>query len=438
MSVYGYDRKTTPYLDSLRSSTVVFENAFSLGPSSASMSGTLTSTVPLTRGAYYSIPDALPTISEALPDAYTCLGVHSHGYFVSEGGFAKGFDKYRQLDMAGGRTEGINLASTAKASVKRILPESSRAYSVAQSAYRTLKEAVATPSDPRVNGQQAVEVGLNLLERHSQPVFMWIHLMDTHSPYIPDMDILSEFNPNLTERDISKLIVYRNANDKVEYEDDRTQALIDVYDAEIRRTDAILRSFIEGVRSMPSLDSPAIIISADHGEAFGEHGWIGHPPEALYDETLHIPLLVKDPERSSATKSRVVSSLDLGPTICDLTDTEPPDSFQGVSLFSSSENEPTAAVSLATHDRQSELRRENLGIRHRTEEWAYIYRETAPDELYRVSESENIAESEPEMVAEFRDQINPIKEALDYGDEGGLRVSTANKQRLKQLGYLKD
>jgi len=56
ISLFGYNRETTPFLDSLTDNAIIYPNAFSVGPASYCMSGVLSSTLPLTEGAYHTIP----------------------------------------------------------------------------------------------------------------------------------------------------------------------------------------------------------------------------------------------------------------------------------------------------------------------------------------------------------------------------------------------
>jgi len=213
--------------------------------------------------------------------------------------------------------------------------------------------------------------------------------------------------------------------------------MIDTYDAEVRRTDGLLEDFVESTQTDSTFDDPVYILSADHGEAFGEHGWMGHPPESLYDESLWIPLLLYDPESEDHGRDgTVVSSLDIGPTICEIAGSEPPTSFRGKSLLDTSEWDREGVYSLASHESRWVLSREKLGIRYRTSDWSYIYRESADDELYRPGESENMMEAYPDRSRALRDEIDPVLAEIKFPDECNLAVSQENKDRLRDLGYI--
>ena len=129
------------------------------------------------------------------------------------------------------------------------------------------------------------------------PLFLYTHLMEPHAPY--------DFGPKQgTERE-------------------RYLFAAGVADAEIRRVLAVLDARF-GNRW-------ALFVSADHGEAFGEHATFGHA-KTLYEELLHVPLLVRGPMFPPRTIATPVGLVDLGPTILDLFGLPTPATFLGQSL----------------------------------------------------------------------------------------------------------
>jgi arylsulfatase A-like enzyme len=124
-----------------------------------------------------------------------------------------------------------------------------------------------------------VAAALDWLVAHPGPVFAWVHLFDPHAPYAPP----AEF------------------------------AAPDPYRGEIAAVDFALRSLVEGFGARPE---PALIaVTADHGEAFGEHGEQSHSLLA-YDTTLRVPLILHGPGISSVRRVRTpVSTVDLPATL---------------------------------------------------------------------------------------------------------------------------
>jgi arylsulfatase A-like enzyme len=113
---------------------------------------------------------------------------------------------------------------------------------------------------------------------------------------------------------------------------EKTLHLTSQYDGAIAYLDDRLRDLVESLRTLGVYDNSLIIVTADHGEGFGEHGYLGHG-RSLYQEQLHVPLVVKYPhERDGATVDSLVSSLDLLPTVLDVVGEPAPSGIEGESL----------------------------------------------------------------------------------------------------------
>jgi len=261
--------------------------------------------------------------------------------------------------------------------------------------------------------------------------------MDTHSPYLPDMDILRKFNPDITRRDVSNLTVFRNERETVDQEDKRVGNLIDLYDAEVRRMDGILEDLIS--ERLGELKSPVVLFSADHGEAFGEHGDLGHQARALYDETLHVPLIVINPPASmheGSVERSLTSTLDIAPTICDIAGGSQPETFQGNSLFNDSDSVNGPVYSVSSHSENGEVNPSLLNIRYRSEDIAYVYRESGEDEIYTIPEGMEPNVDFDKQISEVQENILSIKNNLQYSASADLDVTAADEERLRALGYL--
>ncbi len=113
------------------------------------------------------------------------------------------------------------------------------------------------------------------------------------------------------------------------------------YDGEIRCTDELLGRLWQRLRELQLWNNTAVIVTADHGEEFFEHGTKGHKNN-LFDESLHVPLVVKPP-RSIRPKrdARLVSLIDLYPTILELANIEPGVPYHGRSLLRPAPAKPT-------------------------------------------------------------------------------------------------
>ena len=95
--------------------------------------------------------------------------------------------------------------------------------------------------------------------------------------------------------------------------------LVDLYDAEVAENDAGFGKLIDDLRRRHLLESTVIVLVSDHGEEFHEHGGFEHG-STLYQDQLHVPLIVRAPGFSSGRRtSAVVQQIDLFPTLLDLT-----------------------------------------------------------------------------------------------------------------------
>ena len=140
---------------------------------------------------------------------------------------------------------------------------------------------------------------------HGQPYFIYLHFNDPHYPYLRHEPW---YGP----------------------QEDEFQDLLAAYDSEIRYVD-------EKIRELYALfdwgKNTLLIITADHGEEFKEHGHIGHG-KTLYQEVLHVPLIMSFPRRLMGPKiiTDPVSTLDVLPTVLDMLDISLPDKTAGISL----------------------------------------------------------------------------------------------------------
>jgi arylsulfatase A-like enzyme len=110
------------------------------------------------------------------------------------------------------------------------------------------------------------------------------------------------------------------------------QEILDAYDASVMSLDAELRALFAALRERGVLDHAVVVVTADHGEEFQEHTARGHG-KTLYDEVLHVPLIVVAPGAPHAgVVEHLVSSVDIAPTVLELAGLPVPASFEGTSF----------------------------------------------------------------------------------------------------------
>jgi arylsulfatase A-like enzyme len=156
--------------------------------------------------------------------------------------------------------------------------------------------------------------------------FLYVHYMDVHSPYKPPRPYRAQFVGEKRGRTIH--VHGPVPKDATAADVDYSGAL---YDAEIRALDDHLHALLTEVSALGLDSSTTVVLTADHGEEFNEHGGMGHGT-TLHGELIHVPLIVRLPGGGTGKRLSVpVSLVDLWPTLAELTAT-PATAGDGVSL----------------------------------------------------------------------------------------------------------
>ncbi len=279
LSCYGHPRRTTPFIDRIAAEGVRFSRAYSTtswtAPALASM---LTSSYPTRHGvdqtargddpAWGVIPEDLPSLPELLRQhGYRTYGLTANFSLPAERGFGRGFDRYRCVGAVG---------------VDKVREE----------AAGWLVEL----SDPA-------------------PWFFWLHLFDPHAPYEAREPWLTRVEPAPAVRhaDLDHLPAERIPALVPGLDAGRLDYLKTLYDSEIRAVDDYLHELFEAV---PRAREALVLIVADHGEEFLEHGGTLHG-KTLFEEVVRIPFILRSPDRALAgsVSDRPVSLVDVLPTL---------------------------------------------------------------------------------------------------------------------------
>jgi arylsulfatase len=278
------------FFDSLTDRSISFSNAFSVS------SHTREAMPPLLSGkrpsefaanGFVQVSEEETLAGRLRAEGYATGGFHSNPYLSRAYGFDLGFDEFYD-DLVLGGSKVIALAQ--QALDRFVLNRGGQYYARA----------------PEIN-----ERSLDWLDGVYSPVFLWNHYMDPHGPYHAPKRHFAE--RDLTASEAESL--YRRAWKKPEsITDEEQQLLRDSYDDEIRYLDAKLESFFDELERRDRLEDALVIVTADHGDAFGEHGYYTHP-RYLHDTLIHVPLLVSPPGGSATDVDDLVSTLDIVPTI---------------------------------------------------------------------------------------------------------------------------
>ncbi|MBO8161868.1 MAG: sulfatase-like hydrolase/transferase [Thermosipho sp. (in: Bacteria)] len=365
---------------------VFFENAFANGCGTPrSFPSIMCSSYPLAFGKQFHISKYEKTLAEALRErGYATLGFVAANPFVSSVlGYNRGFlvfDDYMRFK-----------GNTVPGKVSWFLT--------------TTKNLVwGKPNYPR-----AEEILTDVLQHLSRidvdkSFFVWIHLMDTHLPWLPPSK-----NPLWKFKAVLCNIKFRNM--LKEYKGKRDPNL--VHNRVVKEAKKLYISTIDYLMNvlkkfMIEIDKRCpntwIVILADHGEAFGEMGIIGHPPE-LFDITLHIPLVIFPP---AVTIKEVVivkdlfSLIDLSPTLLDLLQllAEPKFFGKARNIFKySGDNFVYSEVLEEDGSDKIDISDGHAVVSIRTNNYRYIWREkTREEELYVISNNNGVVDYKEEKL----------------------------------------
>jgi arylsulfatase A-like enzyme len=169
-----------------------------------------------------------------------------------------------------------------------------------------------------------------------RPFFLWLHLMDPHSPYYPPNEAFRD----LAGRDIEPararyLNAYWNRSDLTSSGlSGKRDEVLQLYDAGIRWVDRQMARLVDSLKQTRRWDDCVFALTADHGEEFLEHGGRYHAPVRLSEEIVRVPLLIRVPrEQREQVPASPMSHLHLAPTLLEIMGVQAPSTFQGRSLW---------------------------------------------------------------------------------------------------------
>lgn len=304
------------------------------------------------------------------------------------------------------------------------------------------------PPAPYAQADQVTDLAVDWIDDLAgEPFFGWIHYMDVHGPYHPPDRYREQFQDNrVGVRRINE--VWRRGLDNSDaLSQDEVRTLIDAYDAEIRFVDHQLRRLFDHLSAEELLDETLVIVTADHGEEFREHGVISHRPR-VYDELISVPLLVRDSRADVPDRvDELVSLLDIAPTVLAAFDASPPESYRGSPLqrFSAGGSGYDAVFAEVSHRPAGDdqrYQREEATVTYRTAERKYIRDNQVGEELFfDLTADPDETNPDPEGVTEadretLREAVDAHLESL-YASDGDTigEVPEAVKERLNDLGY---
>jgi arylsulfatase A-like enzyme len=431
VSANGYARKTTPAIDALAAEGTNFRQAISVAPRTwQSFASILTGLYPPRHGVRFIYDDPM---KPDVPSLATTLG--AKGYQTGA------FDTVPFIrGITGGHGFGEYIDST--------LPD----WLVMGAAWNWIND------------------------RRDQRFFVFVRLNAAHWPYVATAEQLADFDPcdghdhtfNQGGWTASGMIVgkdnqgflladkerYRKKFYAPGYDAPTIHHMIAHYDAALRNTDALIGNLMVQMRQAGLLERTIVVVTADHGEGFGEHGYFTHGPK-LDDAAVRVPLVIRLPAGfPGAKRGQVVDDLvrvvDVAPTVLDVLGIESPQPLDGATLLPALTG---AAVPPLWGYAESE--KSFIGVdpdayidgvpgkvrMARDQDWKLILVPRPEGPEYRLydlradpDEATNVYDRHPDKAAELLHRLQPILTA-DIGDKGEPQLTDSQKEHLRQLGY---
>ncbi len=313
---YGYHRETTPHIDRLAARSTVFGSAFALAPYTLCSVPTMISGLSFldhgvtARGN--SLSQEVTTLAEHLTElgyetgCFTATPNNSHSL-----GFDQGYDTFWEAWQGATAEEALDPArlSTAAIGWLRGVPE-------------------------------------------DQPFHLQIHFVPPHEPYDPGprFDVFgNESYGGPVDGSLEMIKAIDSGRHTTSSED--LERLIALYDGNLRRADAAVGALLQALEKRRRWPNTVVLITSDHGEAFLEHGRLGHN-STVFDEMLRVPFIFRLPERlHAAHEDELVTLADILPTMLSAAGGRPRSAVKGRDLLSVPEQASGASFFVARNDR---------------------------------------------------------------------------------------
>lgn len=399
MNCYGYDRNTSPQLCGVAEDGILFEDAYS--------HGTFT-------------PMSIPILLASAPPN---LGLPEWGYEFSE--------EHKTV------AEALN-----KAGYKTILVDEKGGEEL-----ELLKDhGLARDFDTVFNSLEEVDT-----ESIEEPFFLFI-LSEITYPFIPPDDEYRVWaNISYEDSVLTEVVFDGTHSEKVAKNVDTIR---DLYDERILENDARIGRFIENLKEENMYDDTLIVVSSDHGEAFGERKelktdslFFGHGNQVPHEEHVRTPLIIKFPDNkwSGEVVEYPVGNVDIVPTIYDYLDIETKHDTFGSSLMPIiQDEEEVSEVVLASHP--------SIRWGLRSEQYKYIltnvhghcWEGKSPEIQYLYNleedrdEKNNLIDEKPELATNLKERLCQIyiKGEIYADDSRKIEMGSEKEERLEDMGYL--
>lgn len=408
LGCYGYNRNTTPNIDKLAEKGIIFTNVIT------QVSWTL-SHLPMLSSLYISsalpiysnfstlqIPNYIVLLPEILKEKnYTTAAFVNAPFLSSFYHFNKGFDFFDEKGVFN-REE-----------------------------FGDIKDV-----NTRI---------INWLEKNKKnKFFIFVHYYDVHDPYHPEEYYYKLFDENYTNYLSLKKklgILSDKPLDNSNISKRERETVIAAYDAKIRYTDENIKKLVDKLEGLNLLKNTIIIITSDHGNPLGDHGVFSHGTQ-LYDESLHVPLILILPKTQRKIVKEQVRSIDIMPTVLEILGFQIPNHIDGESLVPLIEGKKLNIIAFSESADLISMRNNSIKFifNIKTGEEELYNLSNDPKELFNIADKISTKNFQLEIFKFVkRNEDKLISLSKNYETKYGINETMREKieERLRELGYIK-
>ena len=340
LGAYGNQQILTPSLDKLASQSMRFKRHYAAGfPTMPTRADHFTGRWTMSFMGWSPLPSDVTTLAEILS--------------------AKGLHTAAVVDTPFYLRDGMNYDRGFKSFFMGTGQEGSGAKKLKDGRHESQDRRAAWRYESDYNAPQTFTKAMQWLQRHyKEDFFLYIDTWDPHEPWDAPIYYTENYWPGYDGEIIEP--IYGNWNDVPGFTQERLLKAHASYCGEITMVDTWLGYLLRHIENMGLMDNTAIIFTSDHGFYFGEHGglfgkmvyemgpdkqyptlddwdkqieggiWAYSP---LYEEIVHIPLLIYLPGHPAGTYDQITSAVDVMPTVLEMLSCDVPEYVEGHSLL---------------------------------------------------------------------------------------------------------
>jgi arylsulfatase A-like enzyme len=429
VSAYDSGYVRTPHLDAFASRSIRFDEACANNPwTIPSMFTMLSSRYPTVHGAdltHVGNEDVVMLAEILKSHGYETEAYVANQILYGELGFKRGFDRYVEFGDI------VPLLAFKRTTVYRF--------------FKRIRDTVLpyyTNVEAKDSTEWLTDRLVSSVSGGRRPFFVWAHYLDPHTPLTPPREYV-EGTPEFVDEAVRLGLLY--STDEENLTSDDRPWLVALYEAEVRYVDAQLKRVFDALEESGLYDNSIIVITADHGEEFFEHGRYGHG-KTHYDEVVSIPLIIYVPGGEPGVSHYPASLVDVMPTVLDYVGADAPSDMSGESLLPA-----LSGDALKTGDKFIFIDRTSTDRYLKSARlYPYTLTRSGPSD-YTYDMRDNRVHSDPDDRVE-----NPDNKLFDYyrtalddwatetdaeakttGETAEIGIDAERREKLKGLGYIK-